>query len=468
LSLRWRLALFGAAVIAAAVVVFSVLLYLLIARAAESDADKALHDRAEQTARDLRTVDAAGARPHGLLSAIDVAHGQEVFVEVLDPDGRILESSGRLNGTAPAVPRELLRRAERGGAFTTADAFGGVRLRLYAVTWKSSDQAFHGYVVAGQPSRAVEGTQAALATFFVITGIPTLLAALAASWLVAGRALRPLKAVAASSDEIGRTRDLARRLPPRRRRDEIGLLTVSFNRMLEQLQDAYQRLTAALESQRRFVADASHELRTPLTTIRGNAGLLAHGPELEPEVREAAVRDIAGESDRMSRMVEQLLTLAQADAGVRLETAPLELDRPLGDVCRQAAAVYQDRHWVAQVGNATVAGDEYRLRQLLWILLDNAAKYTASGGLIQVRLWAEQGWARLAVADDGRGIPAEEQERVFERFYRVDSSRSGQGAGLGLAIARWIVEQHGGRILARANAAGGASLYVDLPLLRNS
>jgi signal transduction histidine kinase len=441
---------------------------LLIARGAESDADKALRDRAEQTVRDLRTVDAAEAKPHGLLSAIDVAHGQEVFVEVLDSGGRLLESSGRLNGTAPAVPTELVRRAEHGGAYTTIEAVRGERLRLYAVTWRSSDQALHGYVVAGQPSRAVEGAQAGLATFFVITGIPTLLAALAASWLVAGRALRPLKAVAASADEIGRTRDMARRLPPRRRRDEIGLLTVSFNRMLEQLQDAYQWLAAALESQRRFVADASHELRTPLTTIRGNAGLLAHGPELRPEVREAAVRDIADESERMSRMVEQLLTLAQADAGVRLETAPLELDRSVEDVCRQAAAVYQDRRLVAHIASATVAGDEQRLRQLLWILLDNAAKYTASGGRIQVRLWAEDGWARLAVVDDGPGISGEEQEHVFERFYRVDSSRTGQGAGLGLAIARWIVEQHGGRILARANAAGGASLYVDVPLLRDS
>jgi two-component system OmpR family sensor kinase len=467
-SLRWRLALFGAGVIAAAVVVFSVLLYLLIAHAAETDADRALRDRAEQTARDLRSVDAAAAQPHGLLSAIDVTQGQEVFVEVLDANGRILESSGRLNGTAPAVPAELLLRAERGGAYATADASRGERLRLYAVTWRSSDQALHGYVVAGQPSRAVEASQASLAIFFVITGIPTLLAALAASWLVAGRALRPLKAVAASADEIGKTRDLAKRLPPRRRRDEIGLLTGSFNRMLEQLQDAYQRLAAALESQRRLVADASHELRTPLTTIRGNAGLLAHGPELEPEVREAAVRDIAGESERMSRLVDQLLTLARADAGVRLESAPLELDPLVGDVCRQATTVYQDRHWTAHLVRSAVAGDEQRLRQLLWILLDNAAKYTASGGQIQVHLWAEDGWARLAVADDGRGIPVEDEERVFERFYRVESSRSGRGAGLGLAIARWIVDQHGGRILARANAAGGASLYVDLPLLRTS
>jgi signal transduction histidine kinase len=320
-------------------------------------------------------------------------------------------------------------------------------------------------VVAGEPTRVTDANRAGLAGFFVVTAIPTLLAALAASWLVAGRALRPLKAVAASADEIGRTRDLGRRLPPRSRHDELGLLTASFNRMLEQLQDAYQRLAAALEGQRRFVADASHELRTPLTTIRGNAGLLARGPRLPPEVGEAAVRDIAAESDRMARLVDQLLTLARADAGIRLERAPLQLDRLVEDVCRQAAAVHRDRRLTASAAPAALTGDEHRLRQLLWILLDNAAAYTPAGGRIEAALRVEDGWARLTVADDGPGIPAAEQERVFERFYRLDRSRTGRGAGLGLAIARWIVEQHGGRILARGNAAGGATFHVDLPLL---
>jgi signal transduction histidine kinase len=289
--------------------------------------------------------------------------------------------------------------------------------------------------------------------------VPTLIAALAASWLVAGRALKPLKDVAGAADEIGRSRDFGRRLPKRKSRDEVALLSTSFNRMLEQLQDSF-------ESQRRFVADASHELRTPLTTIQGNAGLLAHGPPIAEPVRRAAAADIAEETERMGRLVDRLLTLARADSGLRLELAPVDLRRVVVDVGRQAAAVHPERKFAVEVVDARVAGDEDALRQLLWILVDNALRYSRS--TITIDLEIDSGWARLMVGDDGPGIAVEERERVFERFYRADRSRSGQGAGLGLSIARWITDQHGGRIIADSSRAGGAGLYVDLPLLRPS
>src|SRR5205814_10339238 len=127
--------------------------------------------------------------------------------------------------------------------------------------------------------------------FLVVSAVPTLIAAMVASWLVAGRALRPLREVAGTAVEIGRTRDFARRVPSRRSRDEVALLTQGFNGMLGALEDAYRAVAAALEAQRRFVADASHELRTPLATIQGNAGMLAHGPEVPDAVRRAAAAD---------------------------------------------------------------------------------------------------------------------------------------------------------------------------------
>src|SRR4029077_13504539 len=139
-----------------------------------------------------------------------------------------------------------------------------------------------------------------------------------AAWLGAALPPKPLKDVAGAADEIGRTRDFGRRLPSHRSRDEVALLSTSFNRMLDQLQDAF-------ESQRRFVADASHELRTPLTTIQGNAGLLAQGPPVTADVLRAAAADIAAESDRMARLVDRMLTLARADSGLQLELAPVEL-----------------------------------------------------------------------------------------------------------------------------------------------
>jgi len=352
-----------------------------------------------------------------------------------------------LNGAAPAVGPSLRSQATRGGF----DTEGG--LRLYA------RQFNNGYVVAGQSTRVVESNLSGVVGFLIISGVPTLLAALAASWLVAGRALKPLKDVAGTADDIGRARDFGRRLPSRRSRDEVALLTTSFNRMLEQLQDSF-------ESQRRFVADASHELRTPLATIQGNAGLLSRGPELPEHVRRAAADDIAAETARMTRLVDRMLTLAKADSGLALGLAPIELGPVIAEVCRQARTVHTDQELKSTLAEAAVAGDEDAIRQLTWILLDNAFRHARSG--VEVTLSSEDGWARLTVSDDGMGIAPGERERVFERFYRSDRARSEPGAGLGLSIARWIVEQHHGRILAGEGVAGGAAMYVDLPVLRPS
>jgi signal transduction histidine kinase len=235
--------------------------------------------------------------------------------------------------------------------------------------------------------------------------------------------------------------------------------------MLEQVEAANQQLTVALDAQRRFVADASHELRTPLTTIRGNAGLLTQGPAVTEDVRAAAAHDIASESERMSRLVEHLLTLAQADAGQHLELAPISL-RPLIDsVCRQAQAIHGDRQF-HNVGltDATIEGDADASVQLLWILVDNAVKFTKPGGSVELGLRQLDAKALITVADDGTGIPPDDLERIFERFYQADPARTNRGAGLGLSIARWIVEEHHGAMSVRNNTGPGCTFTVSLPV----
>ena len=158
-----------------------------------------------------------------------------------------------------------------------------------------------------------------------------------------------------------------------------------------------------------------------------------------------------------------MLTLAQADSGVKLELTPVELAPLVREICRQARTVHVDRDLECIAAGATIAGDEDAMRQLIWVLLDNATRHARSR--VSVTLAQEGAWARLTVADDGTGIPPDERERVFERFYRSDRARTGSGAGLGLSIARWIVTQHNGRILAGEAASGGAAMYADIPLL---
>ncbi len=448
MPLRLRLALFGVGVVALTLVLFGGLLYALVSRSVNTNQDDALRTRAREAAASASL--AADLAPRPPLAPADLRTSTDVFVEVFDLRWTLIYTTAELNGLPPMPSARLLAEAPRvaGGAFDTNGGF-----RYFVLPFGD------GYVVTGQSTRVPQSNLSGIVGFLIISGVPTLLAALAASWLVAGRALRPLKSVAVAAEDIGKTRDFGRRLPVPRTRDEVAVLAASFNGMLSRLQEAY-------ESQRRFVADASHELRTPLATIQGNAGLLAHGPPIAEPVRRAAATDIAEESERMGRLVERLLTLARADSGLRLELAPVDLRAVVLDVARQAATVHLERTIDVQVVDVSVAGDEDALRQLLWILLDNALRY--SRARISVDLEVDSGWARLMVGDDGPGIAIDERDLVFQRFYRADASRAGQGAGLGLSIARWITEQHGGRIIADQGKAGGAGLYVDLPLLRRS
>jgi two-component system OmpR family sensor kinase len=461
-SLRLRLALFGTGVVALTLVLFGALLYGLFARGVNSNQDDELRARARSAVATLASTPAPDLSPRAPVAPTDLRNSTEVFVEVLATDGSPIYSTAQLNGAPPVASSGLLDQASsHAGAFGTGgDAQKGTQVRLYALPFAG------GYVLTGQSTRVPQSNLSGIVGFLIISGVPTLLAALAASWLVAGRALRPLKKFAGAASEIGRTRDFGRRLGGRRSRDEVAQLSASFDSMLDELQDAYRDLGSALDAQRRFVADASHELRTPLTTIQGNAGLLVHGPRVSDEVSRAAAIDIAEESERMARLIDRLLTLARADSGLDLELAPVDMRAVVTEVCRQAAAVHPERELVVEAEHATVAGDEDALRQLLWIVLDNAIRHSKSK--IAVQLYIEREWVRLMVADDGPGILPEDRERVFERFYRADRSRTGHHAGLGLSIARWIAGQHSGRIIAGDGPDGGAGLYVDIPLLRSS
>ena len=467
MSFRLRLTFFGAALVALMVLAFGWLVYTLATNTQGATQDDTLKQRAADAQAAVAAAPASQlSGPGTLAGAEDLVHRTDPFVEILTSNATVVSSSGRIGDAAPAVPASLLASAAaHGSALATVDLPGAPSLRLFVIQWARPDLGRAGFVVAGQPISVQSTNRRGILGFLIISSIPTLLAAFIASWLITGRALRPLKTVIETADSIARTRDLKRRLPPAKRRDEIGLLSESFNRMLEQVDAANQQLTAALEAQRRFVADASHELRTPLTTIRGNAELLAHGPTVPEDVRAAAARDIASEGERMSRLVEHLLTLAQADAGQNLALAPIALRPIIESVGRQAQASHTDRS-IRTVGltDATVNGDTDAITQLLWILVDNAVKFTKPGGSIELGLQQHDSTGLLTVADDGSGIPPADLERIFERFYQVDPARTNKGAGLGLSIARWIVSQHHGMIAARNNNGPGTTFSVTLPL----
>ncbi|HUF54270.1 MAG TPA: ATP-binding protein [Dehalococcoidia bacterium] len=231
---------------------------------------------------------------------------------------------------------------------------------------------------------------------------------------------------------------------------------------------ALRPIKDAMDSQRTFVADASHELRTPLSLIRANAEILKREGAGDQE----GLDDIIKETDHLSYLVGQMLTLARSDvreAPFTLE--PVELSNITADVVRQAQVLAEQKQITLSyenTGGVIVAGDEQRLRELTLILLDNALKYTDDGGQVSVAVSQNGSRARLTVADSGRGIPPEDIPNIFDRFYRVDKARSREmgGTGLGLAIARWITNGHGGTISLESEVGKGTTVAVELPIVQ--
>jgi signal transduction histidine kinase len=434
----------------------------LVAFATPQDQDRQLGALAE---RAVEALDRAA--PTSLGSGIspvadDVAEGTEQFVAVLTDDGQVLYATARLGPALDAIPPGLLAEARRdGSARATIRSGADLELRIHVRPWKRSALKGSGVVVAAQKTDFAEEQVTNFRAFLLISGAIALLVAALAAWVVSGRALRPLRRLATTADEIGRTGDLGRRLSPGRSRDVLGMLTVSFNGMLDRLATAQRGLEDALEAQRQFVADASHELRNPLTTIRSNAGFLLERPDAVEGDRSEALADIAAEGERMARVVDDLLTLARTDADQPLERRPVALGALLqaaaDDARRRGLAVRVDVD-----GGVAVMGDNDALRRLFGILIDNAARHGA--GDIDLRLTRDGSSAVLSVSDQGPGIPAEALERIFDRFYQADPVRSAQGVGLGLSIARAIAHAHGGSVAAGNRSEGGAVLTLELPL----
>jgi signal transduction histidine kinase len=286
-------------------------------------------------------------------------------------------------------------------------------------------------------------------TFLIVGGI-ALVAALIGGYLIAARTASPLRRMAATAEEV-RSGDLT----PRLREEpaaapELRALITGFNRMLERLDLAFSR-------QRRFVSDASHELRTPLTAIRGQLEVLAGNTDEVSRVKTVTLAEV----ERMERLVEELLALAQLDERSKMEVSQVDLAALL----RNLAATDTSGVEVGELAERHVAGSPELLARVVRNLLANAHRHTGEAGRVVLSATAADEMVTVCVDDDGPGIPPSERERIFERFHRVDSARGRDsgGSGLGLAISREIVEAHGGRIWVEDSHLGGARAAFELP-----
>jgi len=369
--------------------------------------------------------------------------------------------------TTNATPRLTSVRLDR--VFTTGSAQGDTSWRVFM------HRSFDGNIsVVAAPLTDIQHTVSRLVLLEVLIGLAVLAVLAVLGYVVIRGSLRPLVDVEHTAVAIA-AGDLSRRVPDHDARTEIGRLTRALNAMLGQIENAFARqreseqaARASEDRMRRFVADASHELRTPLTSIRGFAELHRQGAVSGPREVARLMRRVEDEALRMGMLVDDLLLLARMDQERPLVFIPVDLLTVVADVVHDARAISPDRDIDLQVGDEPpiVAGDDARLHQVVQNLVTNALRHTPADTSVEVRLRSDRRNAVVEVVDHGPGLDPQQRERVFERFYRVESSRTRDsgGAGLGLAIVAALVAAHGGSVDVADTPGGGATFRVTLPL----
>ena len=459
LSIRTRLALIYTGLLAGALVAFGSGVFVVLREELERSFDAGLLANAEHAGGALaQDVGADGIlrAPDRLIEQLASTGGRVI---VLDPSGGVLADSAAPGTERFGIVPDDLAQADRHAHAVRELVSAGdvVRLTVEPVIVAGGQRV--GYVAWADSTQPLRDLLATVSTALVVGGALVIGLALVGGLVLARRALAPVADVTETARAISLSGDFAARVEGGQRGDEVGELAVAFNEMLQALEHNHQTL-------QQFLGDASHQLRTPLTTVRANLDL-ALRPDLPDAERQAILADARDEAERMGRLIGDLLALARAESGARLEFAPVELDALLVEaVQRERQAAPHVRMSVSSVEPAVVDGDRDRLRDLFGVLLDNAARYTPAGGSVVAALDVHDGRAIVRVEDTGIGIDEADRDRLFERLYRGTRAREVRpsGTGLGLSIARWIVESHGGTIGLTSRESGGTVAIVTLPV----
>jgi heavy metal sensor kinase len=390
--------------------------------------------------------------------SVTVLSGESPVSQVLTPARRVTSHYGDPVSARPIIGARDIPSLLAGGRLEHTMTLRGRRFRI--VARRTTRGSHPRIVIAGESTGPIDRSVHRLLTLLVLACPVAIAATAAGGWWLARRSLRPISRLTTDAGEIGIDR-LADRLPVPAAGDEVARLATTLNTMLERIQ-------AGVEEQHRLVADASHELRSPLAAMRAELEVSLRADELDARAQ-AVLRSTLEEVERLSRTVEALLTLAQADQG-RLHLRLADVD--LADVARatavrlRALATSRDVRLVAQLSPAPARGDAARLEQAVGNLLDNAVKYSPGDADVTVTTGVAGEEAFVRVRDHGPGIPQGARESVFDRFQRLDASRARAtgGSGIGLSIVREIARAHGGRAWTEPAPGGGSSFVLAVPL----
>jgi heavy metal sensor kinase len=457
-SVRTRLTLWYAGVLALSLIAFALVIYYA--------AGNIFHERQDESLRSTAQTVASAyveefAEAHSLTKAGEIVLSEITFpnryVQLTGNSGNPIAASANLSGSAIAIPTPVFAEAHaRGFSHTTVN---GLRVTVVPL---STDQTL-GYAAVAEPLSVVEDGLSELRRDLFAGVSLVLLLASGGGYFLARKSLAPIASMNSQTQRIS-AENLSARLDVNNSRDELGRLATTIN-------DLLARLESSFKEQQRFIADASHELRTPLAVLRGETEV-ALGKTRTIDEYQQSLSLIQDEAERLSRIVEDLFILARQPINTRaaLNKERVSLNDAIRD-CARAAQVLAVRKGVRlklENDSPSIAlnGDEELIRRLMLNLLENAGKYAPAGGEISLALGRQNGSAEIVVRDTGIGIPEVAQPRVFDRFYRVDKARARAmgGAGLGLSIAQWIVEAHGGAITLASAPGKGSTFSIVLPV----
>lgn len=462
-SLRFKLSWMHGLVISFVIVFIGFVRYNIVSYRSTQSFNEDLQNDAEFMASRLRIGPDAST-----WSFQSLIPGEALTLEELRGSVVVTDTEGRVLGLdlhSHYMQRLLLSGSlknvlgQRSG-FGRAVAADGTPYRFLSLTMPLGQ---HGREIVIHLGRSLDSLTGVLNEYFYIYlySVPLVLAiAVPVGWYLAGRALKPFAEVARTAEQIT-SKNLNTQITTRHKEEEIQRLVQAFNSMVRRLNDSFQQM-------RKFNADAAHELRTPLSILQGENEIAMRSLSLPDEIHSVLASNLE-ELQRLTRIVNDMLILAEADAGSQtFVKKPTKLGPLLEDLIEQMRVLAMDRNIAinfTESGDAAIDADSLWLRRALLNLIDNAIKYSKEGGRIDVRLEVSGGRVRLTIRDEGIGIAPNDLPHIFNRLYRADParSRSSGGVGLGLALVKWIVESHDGQIRVESEVDRGAAFEITLP-----
>ncbi|WIV20492.1 HAMP domain-containing sensor histidine kinase [Paenibacillus polygoni] len=488
MSIRLRLTLWYSGLLAAVLLLFGSIIYALVYHYAYQDVENEILRQTSSLSKKMAVVVVPNSDFTEELNLLLPEEANQladlqIYVQLYNYENNKVVTSKNLNNFNFEVPATIQEAMENEGwKRMLVDKTPFLVYQFpFTYTIQGTTEQVSGLLQVGSITASEDKLMDRLLFIMVYVSIITIMLAMSVGLFLARKSMRPLVDIINAANGIQSGNDLSVRIEYDGPQDEIGKLIGTVNKMLARTEGFFKELEDAYAAQRRFVSDASHELRTPLTTIRGNTDFLkklwdpeADGSkqmsdEMRKEITLEAIDDISDEGKRMSRLVNDMLSLARADTGQTIELHPIPLSILVKEVARRAHHLERTAEWsygdLEVLNGVYVLGNKDYLQQMLFIFIENAFKYTPEG-TVTLDAVVYNGQVGLKISDTGIGMDKDEVPYIFDRFYRADESRGvTKGTGLGLSIAKWIIEEHGGSVEVLTKLNEGTTFIIWLPLV---